>query len=215
MIVRSRKQAALFVRDLDVSLIFSEGANNALLVQYGEYHTGETNEAAAQRYMRNAAGQPSDCVSLSSLSQPKANTQSGSTLPQKRVCAGSTAEPPFTQEERVLTLPELKPPSFDETSVLAGALQQLRLAIKEGIGQYVGGRIPMARVIVPRFSLEDPYVFVFVDFGVGRQGGIVRFRPEPDGSWSGDKLVTAGPPNDADWTVRQIKANAMETIDVP
>ncbi len=99
--------------------------------------------------------------------------------------------------------------------MLDGTLDRLRTAIKVNVGQYVGGRIPAARVIVPRFSLEDPYVFVFVDFGAGRQGAIVRFGPERDGSWSGDKLITAGLPNDVGWTVGQVKANAMETIDVP
>lgn len=217
MIVRSREQAAVFLSDLGLSVTFSEGTDGALLARYGEWRSGDTNESAARRYIRSTAGQPPnrDCVALSGSGQPKPNMQPGTTLPRKRICAESTAGPPFAQEERVFILPELKPPSFDETSVLDGTLDRLRTAIKVNVGQYVGGRIPAARVIVPRFSLEDPYVFVFVDFGAGRQGAIVRFGPERDGSWSGDKLITAGLPNDVGWTVGQVKANAMETIDVP
>lgn len=217
VIVRSREQAAVFLADPGLSIIFSEGANGALLARYGEWRSGDTNESAAQRYIRNAAGQPPgpDCLAVSGSGQPKGSMQPGRSLPQKRVCAESTVRAPFAQEEQVLTLPELKAPRFDEISVLDGALQRLRAAVRANVGQYVGGRIPAARVIVPRFSLEDPYVFVFVDFGTGRQGGIVRFGPERDGSWSGDKLITAGPPNDVGWTVRQIIANAMEIVNVP
>ena len=216
-IVRSRDQVALFIADLGISLTFSTGANGALLMRYGEWRAGDTNETAARRYI-NGTGVPeadADCIPLLSPSPPKPDMQPGTALPPRSVCAGSAAVPPFAQVELDFALPDLKPPSFDAVSASDGTLLRLRAAVKANIGQYVGRRIPRARVVVPRFSLQDPYVFVYVDFGAGRQGGIVRFGPEPDGSWSGDKLVTAGRPNEIAWTVRRIKAIAMETIEVP
>jgi hypothetical protein len=214
-VIRTPKEITVFVSVVGFNLVLRlDSQTQQFHPSLWAYTVGETNESAANRYIRQELRGSADynCVAMPTKRPDELEGRgqnAGNVLPAARVCRDRNGDAIFGEENILLELPVLNAPAADASHA---EVVKLRTAVTKALGYYLGERCAYASVTIPRFSADDPFVYVSVDLGQSCGKGVLAVKRDTRGAWSAGRLFAQGSRTDLDRTLHLIRENALETF---
>ncbi len=215
-VVRTSQDIGVFIGAVRMNIVLRwHSQSGQFHPSFWSYTAGETSDDAAQRYIAAELKAPEDrnCVPILRAPSQGMRQNAGNVVPSKRVCRDQNGIELFSEEDVSLELPSLNTPLAASPS--SSEANQLRRAATKALRYYVGRQCPTASVTIPRFSPDDPFVYVFVDFGQSCGRGVLAARRDRTGAWEAGKLFEDRPLNDLSRIIRQVQKGALEIFRLP
>jgi hypothetical protein len=212
-VLQSASKFAVFLSDLGINVDFTSLADGSLIPTGSlGYVAGETNEAAAKRYLASMGTSP-ECVTVIRYEPSgKATASPGKMVPLARACLAPDPVNGFTEYAMPITLPPAPPPAIRKNMEPPRTADTVISLAKELLGDYSTKGCTKDAAHIPYFNDTDPRIYILLDGCVGRGLHLIRRNKE---GWELEYPYEPYIPGRVavlDRIVRLIQANPMTTL---
>ncbi len=204
-VVLSGGKVAMFIGEIQVAayLTFQDGQITNRTI--GGLSMATVDESV-KRYISANNGQPGFVLKPGAPEQPP-------DAPIRHIEADRGIES-FKTHEIHFQLPSMEPPEYIVVRKSPIQLDSLIFATRAGVHEYRDQKCANVSVTIPLFSVTDPAVFVYVDFGKGCETGVLSFK-WIGMHWTAAQFSPNRPPNDWTYTINQVHKYALSQFSLP